>query len=474
MFRTCFTTVSDLALCQRCPALLAYKIHMHEKSAWSVGINGGKYAYGSMFHKYIARVFFEAAARKYHPLHRKILNAVSRGRTELESLVRRDIFMPFLEQYSHVLESGSIFAMAQAVTVWIKAMHEFFADIPSLIRYPEKNMNTVFIEPEQKLHSHYDFYDGRLIITGCYDALMFNPDKAEARLFEFKGYSKSDITVPLSQSLIYSWLIEKFSGIVPSVEIIYLDEEKKPADIFDDRSVKSMIDSCLPELFYSAFNVISLKKKVNILRDKNLCARCKFNYRCSNDYAAMFEKKRRGSSIISVLIFFMAVMTITAQVFFFTALSQESLAEERELFSIQIKLADRIEQAKQAIKTDNNIALKTETIKDKELSYRGDEDFHSFYEEAKVFEDNSNEFKLSVHSLDYKFYNTGISEHFAQWQAQSGENSQKKIFPPLGKNYYLIRAYTKLSSGKSLMYQVIVKKREDSEPETVSYQEVWY
>ena len=46
--------------------------------------------------------------------------------------------------------------------------------------------------------------------AGRYDALMSYQDK----------------------SVIYAWLIERFSGIVPSVKIIYLDEKNRTTDIF--------------------------------------------------------------------------------------------------------------------------------------------------------------------------------------------------------------------------------------------------
>ena len=154
-------------------------------------------------------------------------------------------------------------------------------------------MTAVFHRPEQKLQAHYDFPgEGRLVVTGCYDALMFNPDRAEARLFEFKGYAKSDIAVPLSQSLIYAWLIWEYSGIVPSVEIIYLDEEDRKPAVFNSESVKGMIDAGLPGLFWSAFSTITLRRMPEIMRDKNLCRVCRFSSRCVSDWAASSERGR--------------------------------------------------------------------------------------------------------------------------------------------------------------------------------------
>ena len=290
MFRTCYSTVSDIAVCQRCPALFGYKVHMHEKDAWQVGIRGKGY-YGSMFHKNIAQVFFEAASNARNRLHHALAHAVAGGEQELEEFVRENIFMPFVVKYSASYTSGQIMAAAQGVSVWVRAMSDFFAEIPSLRRNTARSMSTIFLQPEQKLQAYYDFPgEGRLVVTGCYDALMFNPDKAEARLFEFKGYSRSDAAVPLSQSLMYAWLIERFSGIVPSVEVIYLDEEDRKPDIFGPESVRNMIRAGLPGLFYAAFNTIALRRMPEIMRDKNLCRVCKFQATCHADWRAKFGK----------------------------------------------------------------------------------------------------------------------------------------------------------------------------------------
>ena len=42
-------SVSDAALCQRCPRLLAYRGE-GERGAWKVGIEGSGEKYGSLFH----------------------------------------------------------------------------------------------------------------------------------------------------------------------------------------------------------------------------------------------------------------------------------------------------------------------------------------------------------------------------------------------------------------------------------------
>ena len=530
---THYITVSDLALCQRCPALLTYKLHYGQKNAWRIGIQGSGFPYGSMFHENIARVFFEAAAHPRSILHAKIVRAVSGGVYSLESMVRNDIFMPFVSRYSGGLTAGQLMAMARGVGVWVRAMSEFFRCIPSLMRYPEGSMNTVFIEPEQKLRGFYDLEGGRLIITGCYDALMFNPDRAEARLFEFKGYRKSDITVPLSQSLIYSWLIERLTGIVPSVEIIYLDEEDKAPDIFDSNSVKGMINAGLPDLFRSAFDIISRRRRPEILRDNKLCSVCKFRGTCRNDYDNAFMKRRLGASMVSVLVFFMMAAVITAQVYFFTTLSLGDSIEEREILTKRIMLERLIDSADKAL---HKVSLYNATSTQKSYST-------SFYETTalqnsdlnpagKFSMDEPSGYHVRVHNLNYTFPSDSdtinkyvkkedteadkmnrrvfaamppdnpytskdIKGHTSQ-DAELSDTQKTAIFNKISndnrlkvRQYYLIRAYTATTTERNLMHQVLVRSedvfvsgdesestyltnKDKAKLETLTYMEVWY
>ena len=133
-----FTTVSDIALCQKCPALLAYKVHRGINSAYRVGIKGSGEAYGSIFHKNIAKVFFEAGANSGNILHREIIYAVTGGFRALDDFVREKIFLPFVETHSQDLTSGQITALASGVRVWVSAMSNFFMEVKSLIFAPEK------------------------------------------------------------------------------------------------------------------------------------------------------------------------------------------------------------------------------------------------------------------------------------------------------------------------------------------------
>ena len=451
--KTCYITVSDIALCQRCPALLAYKLHRRQKSAWTVGIKGSEY-YGSIFHKNIAQKFFESAYNDANPLHNEIIDSIG-SPERLENLIREKIFLPFAALNSEKFTANQLLAVASGIKIWVKAMSDFFSEI--------KSHDKIFIKPEQDLQSIYTLEYGYLSIKGRYDALLFNPDKGEVRLFEFKAYNKSDITVPLAQSLVYAWLIAKKTGITPSIEIIYLDE--KSPDIFDSVSVAAMIKSNLPDLFNTVWQVISLqcKKFPEIRGDKKLCAKCKYKYSCDNDRAVNF-KSRRGASLVSLLVFFLTAALIMTQVFFFSLQSFESLTEDREIMRIRLGLQNLISQAKNNIRkhTPENPAIS----------------FHQttpiFYSEegtmvyTKTTPDGS--MTVNIHDLTYQFLSTTYISNEEQYKRLNPKPYQK-LFPAMpGK--FLIRAYAPVDDNINLMIQEVVSN--DTAKTTIYHQEVWY
>ena len=454
MPNTCYITVSDIAICQRCPMLLAYKIHEGYKYAWRVGMKGNGDYYGSLFHKYIAQVFFEAASNPRNKLHKTILEATTNGTAALEEMIREEIFLPFITKYSGRMTSGQITSMARGVTTWVKAMYDFFREIPSLT----KDAETIFIKPEGDLQGNFDFkdgdFEGRLAIKGRYDALMFNVDKREARLFEFKGLKKSDVTVPLSQTLIYSWLLYKSTGIIPSIEIIYLDEDEPI--IFTSQTVRAMIISALPELFTTVYNVISLRRAPEILTDKELCKSCRYKTKCEASAKNLFRRKRVGASLLSVLIFFMAAMMIMTQAFFFATNSSESLIEERELVGIRMKLANKVEEGKSWLAKYTSTHTLNENI-----------EANNFYKKTMIYSKpdyENGEICLSINDLNYTLKTDDYPT----------PKMHEKVFAAMGDGYYLIRAYTKIPKVKtSLMYQVLVHKNGGTVT-TKSYEEIWY
>ena len=476
MFRKVFAAASDLAICQRCPALFGYKIHMHEKDAWQVGIRGSGSYYGSMFHKNIAEPFFEAASDTDNPLHAEAVRAVSGDITKLEGFIRERIFIPFIEEHSGEYSPDQLMAAAQGVRVWAEAMAGFFAEIPSLRRDTEGNMTTVFHRPEQKLQARYNFpREGELVITGRYDALMFNPDKAEARLFEFKGYAKSDIAVPLSQSLIYAWLIWKCSGIVPSVEIIYLDEEDIKPAVFDPVSVKGMIDAGLPGLFYSAFSTITLRRMPEFMRDKNLCRVCRFSNSCASDWAAKF-RKRPGASLVNVCVFFLAVTMITAQVFLFSTTTTETLIEETKATARRFSMDRKLEIAFTALK-DSGITSAPVSLpiafSDNQKEMPGNGTLYAFDTTARAWTNDTE--NIYIYNLNYTLKSVDYAGIGSAADAWDEVPIPKRIFPPMSAGYFLVRILAPGQGlGKKLMYQVLVHRDSSNKITPLTFQEVWY
>ena len=478
----CYATVSDLALCQRCPALFAYKIHRREKSAWRVGIKGGGEAYGSVFHKEISEKFFHAASNPKSSLYDEINFAASEGADSLERFVREKIFLPFVETKGKFFTTAQILAMARAVRVWIRGMLIFF-----------ENSRPVFLKPEGKLEGTCNFQDSKLIITGRYDALIFNPERLEARLFEFKGFKKSDITVPLSQSLIYAWLLQKSSGIIPSIEIIYLDDEKRP-DIFDFNVVRDMIISGLPGLFRSALDIILLRRLPEIMNDKNLCGCCKFKDTCKEDMKKIFDSKfklktkRRGASLLSLMVFFMAAIIITSQVFFFSNISSQAVKEDRDIQSARMQLASVVEDLKillqkgQKYTEDTYSPNGTPKQRNWGISFFKSNDIQVdcdiFYDATRAalptktniaginppiyFDGIHDTFSMDVHDLNYNY-------KASTWVEKP---VNEKIFPAM-QDHYLIRVSKLMPAGNRFMVQVLVKST-DKVFKTKTYEEIWY
>lgn len=460
MSKRCYTIVSDIALCQKCPVLLAYKIHLGMQTAWRVGIKSNGYAYGSIFHKHIAQVFFEAAANSRHALHYQAIRAVTGGYRAIDDFIREKIFMPFVNANAKDLTSEQITSLASGVSTWVRAMAEFFREIPSLIITPKITLPGIFMKPEQRLQAEYIFPDldvnneKSLVVTGCYDALLFNPDKVEARLFEFKGYNKSDIVVPLTQSLVYSWLIERTTGIMPSVEIIYLDERSRDPDVFDSRTVREMIGLGLKNLFASVFNVITLKNFPAVNFNKSLCSVCKFSRRCRQDVASGFRfRKRPGVSLLNVMVFLVFSVMVMAQVFFYSVSSSESVIEEREIMRVRLILSDMIRKARNY----TSYAPKKDTIKD----------YDDFMKQYYTFPSGMDKVNVHIHNLEYVFNRVTFGgDQNKKWYGEP----YTRIFDQM-PGHYLIRAYAPVMNDRNLMIQVVMNS---TGTVIKSWQEVWY
>ncbi len=238
-------------------------------------------------------------------------------------------------------------------------------------------------------------------------------------------------------------------------------------------------------------------------------------------------RKRNGASLLNVMVFMVFAVMVTAQVFFFSQSSMESLADEREIMMYRLNLDSLLEEAKTALEVkgeDNEIVHDEELDKsDNKLKYsqflngriitQSNGKQHEVTTKAKFKDDtkwamssewDSNKYYAAIHDLDYVFDSEFNSR--TDWSENySGSNMHKKVFaamspetePIIGEyekdgitpktqvteRYYLIRVYAQLPSrfyDRKLMYQVLIKRKNESDSalkhdlDTLSFQEVWF
>ncbi|MDR1731931.1 MAG: PD-(D/E)XK nuclease family protein [Synergistaceae bacterium] len=278
--------VTALSLCQRCPRLLAFQ-EQGEKNAWQAGSAGKKkVSYGSLFHSQIVGRFHSDAADGESPCRQALIKVFAGGQKNLNKrlndLVREHYFSSFLMTHSKKLTSLQVQAIARATTFWVECLADFLLDIPSLFSSPEERLNAVFHSPEKTLKGVWAFPDGQVLkVTGRYDALLFNPDAGEAVLFEFKGFKMPDVTVGLSQTLLYAWLVSSAAGIVPAVKLIGLEDDAPCS--FASGDVKTMMGN-LPYLFETARQVLEKRLPLPQAADSGLCSLCPYDARCDQEW----------------------------------------------------------------------------------------------------------------------------------------------------------------------------------------------
>ena len=226
--------------------------------------------------------------------------------------------------------------------------------------------------------------------------------------------------------------------------------------------------------------------------------------------------KRRGVSLLNVMVFMVFAVMLTAQVFFFAKNAADDVADEREMMMYRMNLDSLVDDAKVELRDDSSITHK-ETLEEETVDYT------NFYEKTKMWTTPKTvttggiTYNLMIHDLSYK-YNYSASFNRTDWENQIGKNGEsmyKKVFAAMpfipkkeiktddegkpitdaeGKpgyeytdnvvynsqyRYYLIRAWVQLPEnfyGRTLMYQVLVRRKEDSHTDLKvrSFQEVWF
>ena len=231
--------------------------------------------------------------------------------------------------------------------------------------------------------------------------------------------------------------------------------------------------------------------------------------------------KRRGVSLLNVMVFMVFAVMLTAQVFFFAKNAADDVADEREMMMYRMNLDSLLEEGKAALRLPSNDRDGIKHHDDKQPTLTFKETFEEFHDKTQALNKNKNLWKLPsksdwenkyddtydirIYDLDYILDYSNKFLGSTEWAKQSGSYTYKKVFaamPPtdddkeedgvddegntkykITHRYYLIRAWAQLPEnfyGRKLMYQVLVRRdNEDSDTakhkvETLSFQEVWF
>lgn len=198
---------------------------------------------------------------------------------------------------------------------------------------------------------------------------------------------------------------------------------------------------------------------------KSLCALCSF--------------KRPGASLVNVCVFFLAATMMTAQVFFFSTTTSETLAEEAKSLERSFSMGQKLRRAFTVLQSpDITSAPVSEAITfAKNIGIAGKGTLYAFNEKTSVWSDDAQQ--IYIYNLNYTL-RTSIryarsKNVAARWKAVP---ITKRIFPPMGANRFLVRLLAPAQGlGKKLMYQVVVKRDTSVIPykiEPLTFKEVWY
>ena len=227
------------------------------------------------------------------------------------------------------------------------------------------------------------------------------------------------------------------------------------------------------------------------MQDKKLCAMSSDDM--EKIFASRLKTKRRGASLLSLMVFFFAALVITAQVFFFSKNSAESVREDRDIQSVRMQLASVVEDIKILMQkgqkfTDAYVAGGAPTRRDYGLSFFNLSNLSgvsincdNFYEVTRAaFPDRTaiadinpsiyfsgihDTTSIDIHDLNYKYNAT-------TWVDKP---VNERIFPPM-PNHYLIRVHRAMPAGNRFMLQVLVESEDKANGvfKTKTYEEIWY
>ena len=182
--------------------------------------------------------------------------------------------------------------------------------------------------------------------------------------------------------------------------------------------------------------------------------------------------KRRGASLVNVCVFFLAATMITAQVFFFSTTTSETLAEEAKSVERRFSMGQKLQLAFTALQSN---AITSDAVSPDKISFYRVDGFKPFYTAASAWSNDVQQ--IYIYNLNY----TLGERNYATTNDTVGWDSVKiphQIFPPMGAGYFLVRVLSEGQGlGKKLMYQVLVHRDTSTIPYTIkplTFQEVWY
>ena len=187
--------------------------------------------------------------------------------------------------------------------------------------------------------------------------------------------------------------------------------------------------------------------------------------------------KRPGASLVNVCVFFLAATMITAQVFFFSTTTTETLAEEAKSVERRFSMEQKLKLAFKALQSSSIVSdpVSTEVAFSNKVGITGTV-LVSFDKAARVWTNDAD--KIYIYNLNYTLQSLNYAGH-----EQVADNWDKvpipqRIFPPMEANYFLVRVLSPGQGlGKKLMYQVLVQRDTSTSPYTIkplTFQEVWY
>ena len=187
---------------------------------------------------------------------------------------------------------------------------------------------------------------------------------------------------------------------------------------------------------------------------------------------------------MNVCVFFLAATMITAQVFFFSTTTTETLAEETKAVARRFSMDRKLELAFSVLKSDDISNRITSTPVEPKIAFASDVGIagsgtlNAFAVYTSVWSDD--EQQIYIYNLNYTLEElnyTGSTNVADRWD-NVAKTPHKVIFPPMGADRFLARVLSPGQGlGKKLMYQVVVSRDSSITPYKITpltFQEVWY